>query len=526
MLTYKLKKLVGKRKSVDLTNSSNNGLGGLGQNLGSLSELGRRVLLDVLGGDSGNAGEELHADNGCRSFRALKGLGSGKLGLGECSGSLLLGNLGSSVLEDLDSLVGDLGNVSGGVSLDGDGKETGITVVVEGSLDGGMGANSGLGQRRGTDGPGHRGRATKEGSESVVDGLGLLDRDGNGDSVASGRSDTDLTTVEGGGAGLLDLGSDGEVGEGGANKLLEILGDDVVTDNGNVSLGVDLGGELLDILEGDGGVALGVDGVSETGSESNLVGSLEGGEGRVSLSLDEVELGHGSHTLGELELLELGLSQDVGKDVNKVGKVLLEELGAQDDVLSRGVAVDLTAEELELSDKSQGRLGHGVLEGELLENVGNTGDIGVSRTTSENHREVGDGGVTVLGGNLDAGGFGGREVSGGSGQTGNTPSHGGSGRQHFVWCVCGFGSELVNCGSWRHVNNLFSKSFKASVLIGCGASGFGLLLGIRPWGETWGGATLRPVPRVHHSQTVVLVRHFLLFSQLNCPVVGSLCPDP
>lgn len=59
--------------------------------------------------------------------------------------------------------------------------------------------------------------------------------------------------------------------------------------------------------------------------------------------------------------LVLGLSSDLGEELDKVGEIISEELGADDEVFARVVRVELGAEELSLSLDAESRAPLGVL---------------------------------------------------------------------------------------------------------------------------------------------------------------------
>lgn len=345
---------------------------------GALVELVRLAALDETSASQLEAAKDGLAVLKLEELGASLGL-LNVLGLDVASGNLLNG---------LDRLSSGASNVACG-TVDGDGKETRVRVDLALGVDAcARVLLSSLGEQSEAGGPLDLGLAAQE---STDDGnLGLVGGTGEGaragetkdHGVAASVGNALLTTkVLGLGAGERAGGS-GNLGEEFANPLgqLRVLG--AVGNDGNVGLGVGLGSKLGDGVGaevlGVGGRGGGDNGVAETTVEGQSVGRVDGkslGAGKSLLvrQLDEREdllvqgVGFSTSATSSVSCFivrtgVLGLGDDLGEELDKVGQVIPQELGREDEVLARVKGQKLSAEKFGFAGDADGGALFGALK--------------------------------------------------------------------------------------------------------------------------------------------------------------------
>lgn len=451
--------------------------------LGDGLELG----LDLSGGDSSAQGGELSSNvlgnvGGAVQRQKETGL---ELGLGSLN--LQVGHRGGQSVPLLESKVDEIVNLSGVLGGQVDTPQTGVGVrsgeglervgqvvlrhnvgetraLVSGGADGSVVvADDGLGDQGSVvvlGGP----RDTLDGNGNVGHGHGVVSESDLGShKVGDGVLVGVLTRRSGGTEGNGRLGR-GQVGE----VLLGELDEGVVVDGSGSDQdhsvgGVVLGDELSQLGVGDG---LDVLSGAQDGSAQGLV--HEGGgvqvveDNLLVLLVDLLELpGDDLSFSVNSRLGQLGVLQNVGEDLHRLGHVVLERLGVVDGGLSRGVGVEVAAHVLNVElELVLGSL-VGALEGQMLEEMGGSVVVGVlvSRAGVDPHahggglhQRVGLGGngqsVLEVGGSSLGGNRGGK-TSLGHGE--DTSLEGGQSqkRVHGVGWICGLSIATPCCATSR-----------------------------------------------------------------------------
>lgn len=236
-----------------------------------------------------------------------------------------------------------------------------------------------------------------------------LDGDGEVDGVHRVVADADFGADKlGGGVGLAAEG-DGVGGHGEGGKVLfGELDEGVVLDGAGADEGHPVGGVVfgnvgLEVRLGNRvDVFLGAeDGVSERGAWQGSAKQRGVGGRRHTLEGDRVQVvkddlfillldlfllpqNHVALPLNR-RLFELGVLENVGQDVDRLGDVLVERLGVVDGLLARGVGVEVGAEVLDLELELGLGARPGALEGEVL----SPGEHGTRDCPAHSPRESG-----------------------------------------------------------------------------------------------------------------------------------------
>lgn len=332
------------RKNSDVTDA-NNGRLALQQFGGSLetvslliayqSSLQKNYLGD---GRSRNTGEGLSFGDGTNEGSRTSS--SDKTGQGLGASSVLEGGLRNRPLHlpflEFAGALDDAGNLlsqSLGLGTCGGGKndteEGGVRVRKEESFGGGArDLVGGLSKRRSTRSPLDGGLTTEEVLKDLEVGRSRrrgTESDNHGRCGSSRRVDVEghsgFTTVVSGLRSRELGGGAGTSAESVANGLGENLGGDTGTDNSNVGLGESSVTERLHVVNGDGIVLVGVEGVTETSSESKGVGKVKGDGRRNSLGRDGLRLNNRENKLIEFVLVELRGGKNGSEDVEEVFSV-------------------------------------------------------------------------------------------------------------------------------------------------------------------------------------------------------------
>lgn len=274
-------------------------------------------------GDRTNEGSRTSSGDETRQGLGASGVLEGGLSNGPLH--LLLLKL-AGVLDD----AGNLLRQSLGFGTCGGGKnnteESGVRVRKEESLGGGTrDLVGGLSQWRSTRSPLDRGLTTEKVLKDLEVGRsGRRGTEGNDHSWGGSSRSVDveghpgLTTVIVGLRGRELRAGASTSAESVAHGLGEGLSGHTGTDDGNVGLGESGFTERLHVVDGDGVVLVGVEGVTETSSESKGVGKVEGDGRRNSLGRDGLRLNDRENEFTELVSVKLRGGKNGSEDVEEV----------------------------------------------------------------------------------------------------------------------------------------------------------------------------------------------------------------
>lgn len=395
--------------------------------LGDGLELG----LDLSGGDSSAKSGELSSNVLGNVGGAVQRQKETSLELGLGSLNLQVGHGGGQSVPLLKGEVDEIVNLGGVLGGQVDSPQTGIGVRGGEGLEGVgqvvLGHN--VGESRSLVGRGADGSVVvtddglgNEGGVVVLGGPGdTLNSNGNVGDGHGVVSESDLGSHKVGDGVLVGVlsgrsgGTEGNGGGGGreiGEVLLGELDEGVVVDGSGSNKhhsvgGVVLGDELSQLSVGDG---LDVLSGTQNGSAQGLV--HEGGgvqvvkDNLLVLLVDLLELSGDDLSFSvNGRLGQLGVLQNVGQNLHRLGHVVLERLGVVDGGLSRGVGVEVAAHVLNVElELVLGSL-VGALEGQMLEKVSGSVVVGVfvSRAGVDPHSDGGGLNQRVgLGGNGQA----------------------------------------------------------------------------------------------------------------------------